>query len=136
MGFRMEVRVDRVLDKGSYRAVLENVEEKETKFGSRLMWTFLLPGEKVQVVGFTSMSPSTKANAYRWAAAIAGGIDPKIGWGPEDVIDRECVVVLDVAEDAQGVERNKVVGVKPNNAAREQTGVGPSGGEEFEEISF
>jgi len=65
------------------------------------------------VVGFTSMSPSTKAKAYQWAAAIIGEIDPKLGWGPEDLIGGECVMVLEAAEDAQGLEKNKVVKVEP-----------------------
>jgi hypothetical protein len=69
--------------------------------------------ENTEVVGFTSMSPSTKAKAYQWAAAIAGEIDPKLGWGPEDLIGGECVVVLEAPEDAQGTEKNKVVKVKP-----------------------
>jgi hypothetical protein len=85
----------------------------ETKFGERLMWTFEVVGENTEVVGFTSMSPSTKAKAYQWAAAIAGVIDPKIGWGPEDLIGGECVVVLEAAEDAQSTEKNKLVKVKP-----------------------
>jgi hypothetical protein len=120
----MDVKVDVVLEEGAYQAVLENVEEKDTKFGERLMWTFNLPEENVQVVGFTSMSPSTKANAYRWAEAVMGQIDPKVGWGPEDVIGGECVVVLEVTEDAQGVEKNKVVKVKPpkNGGVRAKSG--------------
>jgi hypothetical protein len=77
------------------------------------MWTFQVDGENTEVVGFTSMSPSTKANAYQWAAAIAGEIDPKLGWGPEDLIGGERVVVLEVAEDTQGTEKNKVVKIKP-----------------------
>jgi hypothetical protein len=59
------------------------------------------------------MSPSTKAKAYQWAAAIAGEIDPRLGWGPEDLVGGECVVVLEAAEDSQGAEKNKVVKVKP-----------------------
>jgi hypothetical protein len=113
MGFHMPVRVDEVFEEGSYPAILDNVEPKDTKFGERLMWTFRLPEKSAEVVGFTSMSPSTKANAYRWAEALMGDIDPKIGWGPEDVISGECVVVLEITEDAQGVQKNKVVRVKP-----------------------
>jgi hypothetical protein len=109
----MDVKVEKVLDDGAYNARLMNVEQKETKFGDRLMWTFAIGGENAEVVGFTSMSPSTKAKAYQWAAAIAGEIDPKLGWGPEDLIGGECVVVLEAAEDAQGAEKNKVVKVKP-----------------------
>jgi hypothetical protein len=113
LSFRMDVRVDKVLEDGAYDAKLVNVEQKETKFGDRLMWTYEIAGENTEVVGFTSMSPSTKAKAYQWAVAIAGEIDPKIGWGPEDLIGGECVVVLEAAEDAQGTEKNKVVKVKP-----------------------
>ena len=113
MSFRMDVKVEKVLEDGAYEAKLINVEQKGTKFGERLMWTFQVDGEGTEVVGFTSMSPSTKAKAYQWAVAIAGEIDPKSGWGPEDIIGGECVVVLEAAEDAQGIEKNKVVRVKP-----------------------
>jgi hypothetical protein len=113
LSFRMDVKVEKVLEDGAYEAKLVNVEQKETKFGDRLMWTFAVAGESTEVVGFTSMSPSTKAKAYQWAVAIAEEIDPKLGWGPEDLIGGECNVVLEAAEDAQGTEKNKVAGVKP-----------------------
>jgi hypothetical protein len=122
MSFHMNVRVDQVFEEGSYRAILDNVEPKDTKFGERLMWTFRLLEKNAEVVGFTSMSPSTKANAYRWAEAIMGDIDPKIGWGADHVIGGECVVVLEVTEDAQGIQKNKVVKVKPS-----QVGIEPDG---------
>ena len=114
MSFRMDVKVEKVLEDGAYDARLVNVEQKETKFGDRLMWTFEVDGENTEVVGFTSMSPSTKAKAYQWAAAIAEEIDPGLGWGPEDLVGGECVVVLEASEDAQGTEKNKVVKVKPS----------------------
>jgi hypothetical protein len=120
LSFRMEVKVEKDLESGPYDAKVVNVEQKETKFGDRLMWTFDLPNEGVQVVGFTSMSPSTKAKAYQWAAAIAGDIDPKLGWGPEDLIVGECVEVLEVVEDAQGTKKNKVVKVKPPRKGRSE----------------
>jgi hypothetical protein len=105
----MDVKVDRVLDDGTYEAVLDNVEQKDTKYGERLMWTFRIPAEDdTTVVGFTSMSPSSKAHAYTWASAIMDRIDPKIGWGPEDVIGGKCRVSLGTYVDAQGVEKNKV----------------------------
>jgi hypothetical protein len=113
LSFRMDVKVEKVLEDGTYDARLMNVEQRETTFGLRLMWTFEVAGENTEVVGFTSMSPSTKAKAYQWAVAIAGELDPKLGWGPEDLIGGECVVVLEAAEDAQGTAKNKVVKVKP-----------------------
>jgi hypothetical protein len=87
MAFRMSVRVEKVLEEGIYDAVLDNVEEKDTKNGERLMWWFRIPSEDdAIVVGWSTLSPSTRAKAYQWAAAIMGEIDPRIGWGLEDVI--------------------------------------------------
>ena len=109
MSFRMSVRVERVLEEGVYDAVLDNVEDRDTKNGERLMWTFRIPSEDdVQVVGWSSLSPSTRAKAYQWASAITGEIDPKVGWGPEDVVGGECRVVLDTYVDSQGIEKNGV----------------------------
>src|SRR5215217_9751764 len=104
----MNVKLEKVLEDGAYNANLVNVEQKETKFGDRIMWTFDLPGENTEVVGFTSMSPSTRAKAYQWASAIMGEIDPRLGWGPEDVVGGKCRVVLDTYEDSQGIEKNGV----------------------------
>jgi hypothetical protein len=118
LSFRMDVKVEKVLEDGAYEAKLIDVEQKETKFGDRLIWTFEVAEENIEVVGFTSMNPSTKAKAYQWAAAVAGEIDPKLGWGPEDLIGGECVVVLEVAEDAQGTEKNKVVKVESQRKSK------------------
>jgi hypothetical protein len=136
LSFRMNVREDKVLQDGAYLAQLASVEQKETKFGERLMWTFDVSSENTEVVGFTSISPSTKAKAYQWAAAIMGEIDPKVGWGPEDVIGGDCTVVLEVVEDAQGTEKNKVVKVKPPRKRPEAAGnpADPEG--DPEQISF
>jgi hypothetical protein len=109
MTFHMDVKVEKVLEEGVYDAILENVVDKDTKNGERLMWTFRIPEEDdAEVIGWSSLSPSTKAKAYQWAAALMGEIDPKTGWGPEDVIGHSCRVVLSVYEDAQGFEKNGV----------------------------
>ena len=131
MSFRMNVKVEKILEEKPYRAVLVNVEEKETTHGRRLMSTFRTVDENVEVVGFTSMSPSSRAKAYQWARALMGEIDPKLGWGPEDVIDRECVGVLKIGEDAQGFQKNKVVDVRPLGQEGHKTD-GPS----FDGIPF
>jgi hypothetical protein len=123
MSFRMSVRVEKVLEEGLYDAILDNVEDKETKNGERLMWTFRIPSEDdATVTGWSSLSPSTRAKAYQWASAIMGEIDSKLGWGPEDVIGGRCRVVLDTYVDSQGIEKNgvdKVLKPKPTQAKDE-----------------
>ena len=123
MSFRMDVKIEKTLEEGVYPAVLNKVEQKETVHGESLMWTFIVPAEDgAEVVGFSSMSPSTKAKAYTWAAAIMGEIDPKTGWGPEDVEDMPCRIVLGIVEDSNGAEKNKVEKVlKTSSTATKKT---------------
>lgn len=108
--FHMDVRVEKVLEEGVYDAVLQQIEQKESKKdGSRfLLWTFAIQDEAVEIVGFSSMSPSTRGKAYQWASTLMGGIDPKVGWGPRDVIGKPCRVTLITKEDDQGFEENRV----------------------------
>ncbi len=113
MSFRMGVQEDKVLPPGPYQAVLDDIEIKQTAHGERLMWTFGVPSENAQVVGFSSLNEKTSAKAYQWASAIAGKIDPKEGWGPKTVKGKWCTIYVDIARDAQGREKNKVQGVAP-----------------------
>ncbi len=113
MSLWMGVQEDKVLRPGPYQAVLEDIEVKETAHGERLMWTFDVPSENAQIVGFSSLNEKTSAKAYQWASAIAGEIDPKVGWGPETVKGKRCTIYVDTAKDAQGREKNKVQGVTP-----------------------
>jgi hypothetical protein len=133
----MDVKVERTLEEGVYKAVLNKIEQKETKFGETLMWTFIVPAEdNAEVVGFSSMSPSTKAKAYNWAAAIMGGIDPKAGWGPEDVEDMPCQIVLSVDKNSDGNEINKVEKVLKASSTATKEAVDEENEEDFSDIPF
>jgi hypothetical protein len=119
----MDVKIEKTLEEGVYPAILRKVDQKETIHGESLMWTFIVPSEGgAEVVGFSSMSPSTKAKGYGWATALMGEIDPKTGWGPEDVEDMPCRIVLGIVEDANGAEKNKVEKVlKASSKATKKT---------------
>jgi hypothetical protein len=113
MSFRMNVRVDEILDDGDYEAILDHIEQKTVTFqgeeSERLLWAFRIPDKgDAEVVGFTSMSPSTRAKAYQWAEVLMGEINPKVGWGPEDVEGKRCRLFVGTYKDAQGSEKNKV----------------------------
>jgi hypothetical protein len=113
MSFRMNVRVDEILEDGDYEAILDRIEQKTITFqgeeSERLLWAFRIPDKgDAEVVGFTSMSPSTRAKAYQWAEVLMGEIDPKEGWGPEDVEGKRCRLFVGTSKDAQGAKKNKV----------------------------
>ena len=132
----MDVKVEKTLEEGIYDAVLLDVTQKETVHGESLMWTFAIPNEgDAEVVGFSSMSPSSKAKAYQWASIIMGEIDSKKGWGPEDVIGGNCRIVLGVVEDSNGVEKNKVEKLLKPSKATNRTGE-TENEEDFDDIPF
>ncbi len=102
---------DEPLEDGTYKAVLRDIQEKETKYGPRLLWLFEVPEHGAEVAGFTSLSTSTMANAYLWATSLNPAVASKNRWGTEDVVGRECLLVLEVIDTENG-QKNKIVKVK------------------------
>lgn len=109
----MNVRKDEPLKDGLYQAILKSIEEKQTKYGERLMWLFSVPEHGAEVAGFTSLSESTQAKAYLWATALNPEISTKESWGSEDVVGKKCTLVVEAYEDDKGRMKNKVIQVKP-----------------------
>jgi len=112
--WRMDVRKDEPPPPGWYKAESRKVEDTDTPFGVRLRWLFWLLKLGVEVSGWTSMSPSTKARAYEWAEKLNGRpIDPKDGWGPETVEGKRCWVKVEHYNDSKSQTRAKVSEIKP-----------------------
>jgi hypothetical protein len=63
MSWRMDVRKDELPPLGWHEAECRKVEDVDTAFGVRLRWMFWLLKLGIEVSGWTSMSPSTKARA-------------------------------------------------------------------------
>jgi hypothetical protein len=113
LSIKINVRRDEPIEEGSYRAILKNLEEKATKYGERLMWLFRVEEHNAEVAGFTSLSESTQANAFRWAVTLNPQVATRSSWGSEDVVGKECVLVVDVVEDNSGRNKNRIVAVEP-----------------------
>jgi hypothetical protein len=130
MGWKMEVRKDEPAPPGRYEAECRKVEDVDTPFGIRLRWIFWLLKIGVEVSGWTSMSPSTKARAYEWAEILNGeSIDPKDGWGPETVEGKRCWVKVEHYKDSKGQTRAKVTEIKPIDDNSEEEA-------DFSDVSF
>ncbi len=107
---RMNIQNYKPLANGRYRFVLKSIEEKETIYGERLMWLFEELEHGATVVGFTSLSTSTKANAYKWATALNPEIQNQRIWTEEDVVSRECFITVEIVEGSKG-PKNKIIEV-------------------------
>jgi len=114
MSWKMDVRKDEPAPPGWHEGECLKVEDVDTSFGMRLRWPFRLLESSIEVSGWTSMSPSTRARAYQWAEILNGGpIDPKDGWGPETVEEKRCLVKVEHYKDSKGQTRAKVTKIAP-----------------------
>ncbi len=109
---KMKIQNYNPLDDGLYRFVLNSVEVKETIYGERLMWLFEELEQGVEVVGFTSLSTSTQANAYKWALALNPEIQNQRTWTEGDVVGRECCLKVEIVQGSKG-PKNKIIEVLP-----------------------
>jgi hypothetical protein len=85
-GMAYEFLAERLPDEGSYAARFEGIDERETKFGDRIMWSFRIitaDGPSV-VTGWTSTKFTSMTKAGKWLAALTGGdvqpgpVDPNL----------------------------------------------------------
>ena len=121
MTWKMDVRKDEPPPPGWHKARCLRPELTETPFGERLRWKFRTIEEGIEVSGWTSMSPSTQARAYKWAEKLNGGpIDPAEGWGPETVEEKRCWVKVEHYKDSKGQLRAKVTEIEPLNKNPEE----------------
>ena len=121
MPWKMEIRKDDPVPPDWYQAVCRKVEDVDTTYGIRLRWTYWLPKIGAEVSGWTSMSPSTQARAYNWAEVLNDGpIDPRVGWGPETVEGKRCLVKVEEYRDSKGELRSKVTQIKAIDETSEE----------------
>jgi hypothetical protein len=106
----MKIRRNTTLQPGTHRARLDSIQEKETTYGERLMWSWEELKTGAEIVGFTSLSPSDMANAYKWAVALNPDIANQTSWEFEDVIGRECLLRVEVVQGPMG-PKNKIAEV-------------------------
>jgi hypothetical protein len=112
--FRIAVNNDQPLEDGSYEATLEGIEQRETRYGTKLMWKFRVDEPNTEVVGWTNPSPSKRSRAFEYATALNPALASQNSWGPEDVISRDCVLVVEIVEGEDGRIKNKILKVNPS----------------------
>jgi len=107
-----------VLEPGTYQARLVSVEEKDGAWGSFLKLGFELEDpdyEGIAVTGAASAKFSNRSKLYRWTRAMLGGreIPTSYTWKSKDLISRRCILSLDITEDENGAQFNRVADVLP-----------------------
>lgn len=107
------------IPRGTYRARLVDIEQRERDGRGYLLWSFevVFRGDRRRIFRPTSTSFGPSSIARGFVEAI---LNRDLGAGEEvdalDLLGLECDVVLDVVQDAAGRAVNRVLAVLPADA--------------------
>lgn len=94
-----------IIADGWYPATIGEVEEKDTKYGERLMVPFdVEPGDDtvVDITAFISFSEHPKSNVVKWGKALFG----ERPFDTDEFSGVECEVFVEEGEDQDGAPKN------------------------------
>src|SRR5215208_5320334 len=101
------------LPPGTYDAIVDSAELKDTRYGEKILFDFTVSEHRTRVLGWAKPSTHPKSNSYRWSTAINAAIKANGRFRPEDVVGRKCRLELDVYVDSEGDQKNKIIRVLP-----------------------
>jgi hypothetical protein len=113
---KINPKAETILEDGWYPATIGEVEEKDTKFGERLMVPFDVdPGDDtvVDITAFISFSDHPKSNVVKWGKALFGDR----AFDTDEFTGLNCEVFVEEGEDADGQPKNFIRKVRPPKAA-------------------
>lgn len=129
---RINPKTEEVLPDGWYHATIGEVEEKETKFGDRLMVPFDVEagdGAVVDITAFISFSDHPKSNVVKWGKALFG----ERAFDTDEFTDVQCEVFVEEGEDSEGQPKNFIRKVRPLKGDREPKA--PESGKEEADVN-
>lgn len=106
-----------IIEDGWYPATIGNVEERDTKFGERLMVPFNVDaGDNtvVDITAFISFSNHPKSNVVKWGKALFG----ERAFDTDEFSGTPCEVFVEEGEDSEGQPKNFIRKVRPLKAAK------------------
>jgi hypothetical protein len=109
---RISPKRESILDDGWYPATIGEVEERETKFGEKLLFPFEVDAGDVGVVAidvWISISDHPKANLVKWAKQLFGDRE----FDTVEFTDAKVEVFVEEAENADGEVKNYVRKLRP-----------------------
>ena len=113
MSFEVTFNRGEPLPPGTYDAVVDSADLKDTRYGEKILFDFAVPEHGARVPGWAKPSSHPKSNCYRWSTAINPAIKANGRFRPEDVVGRKCRLEIDVYMDSEGNKKNRIVQVLP-----------------------
>jgi hypothetical protein len=98
---------EEIIEDGWYPAEISSVEQRETKFGEKLLFTFEVDaGDKgtVAIDAWLSISDHPKANLVKWAKQLFGDRE----FNTDEFVGAKVEAFVEAGENADGEPKNVV----------------------------
>lgn len=108
---KIQPKSERLLKPGWYPAEIGEVEERETKFGTKLLVPFEVTDNEgtVGIDAWLSISDHPKSNLVKWAKQLFGDRE----FDTDELTDIECEASVVEGEDSEGNPKNKISKLRP-----------------------
>jgi hypothetical protein len=100
-----------IIEDGWYPAEIGQVEERETKFGQKLLVPFGVDasGDTIAIDAWLSVSDHPKSNLVKWARQLFGDRE----FDTEEFAGLRCEVFVEEGEDSEGSPKNFIRKLRP-----------------------
>lgn len=133
---RIEPKSEVILEGGWYPATIGDVEERDTKFGEKLMVPFdVEPGDDtlVDITAFISFSDHPKSNVVKWGKSLFG----ERPFDTDEFSGVKCEVFLEEGEDQDGAPKNFIRKIRRPKEEKAKAGKkAKDDGEDFADLPF
>ncbi|BCW94682.1 MAG: hypothetical protein WHS44_09890 [Fimbriimonadales bacterium] len=94
---------------GEYRVELTAIELADGQYGQQLRWTFAVLDYGKTLIAYSSVAPSLKSKAMRWAAALLGrAIKPGESVNFDALVGKTAIATVVRKRKDDGTEYNAV----------------------------
>src|SRR5215203_2449321 len=100
-----------IIEDGWYPAEIGQVEERETKFGEKLLVPFEVDtgGDTIAIDAWLSLSDHPKSNLVKWAKQLFGDRE----FDTDEFAGLRCEVFVEEGEDSEGSPKNFIRKLRP-----------------------
>jgi hypothetical protein len=131
---KVKPKQEQIIEDGWYPALIGDVEERETKFGEKLLVPFEVDanGSTIAIDAWLTISDHPKSNLVKWAKQLFGDRE----FDTEELAGMQVEVFVEEGESGDGDPKNFIRKLRPLKGAKKKEkdiGVDES---DFEDIPF
>lgn len=108
---KIKPKHETIIEDGWYVALIGDVEERETKFGEKLLVPFEVEvgGQTIAIDAWLSISDHPKSNLVKWAKQLLGDRE----FDTDELAGLSCEAFIEEGENADGEPKNFVRKLRP-----------------------